>query len=79
MIIVNGTKTKVTADGSARWHAVVKFNRVLDIHDDVVKWKAFPRYWPFMKGIHRSTVNSPQKRPVTRNFDVFFDLRPNKL
>ena len=21
----------------------------------------------------------PAKKPVTRNFDVFFDLRPNKL
>ena len=23
------------------------------IHDDVVKWKHFPRYWPFVRGIHR--------------------------
>ena len=23
-------------------------------HDDVIKWKHFPRYWPFMRGIHRS-------------------------
>ena len=23
-------------------------------HDDVTKWKHFPRYWPFMRGIHRS-------------------------
>ena len=30
-------------------------------HDDVIKWKLFPRYWPFMRGIHRSPVNSPQK------------------
>ena len=30
-------------------------------HDDVIKWKHFPRYWPFMRGIHRSTVNSPHK------------------
>ena len=22
--------------------------------DDVIKWKHFPRYWPFMRGIHRS-------------------------
>ena len=39
-------------------------------HDDVIKWKYFPRYWPFVRGIHRS--------PVTRSFDVFFDLRLNK-
>ena len=27
--------------------------------DDVTKWKHFPRYWPFVRGIHRSPVNSP--------------------
>ena len=30
-------------------------------HDDVIKWKKFPRYWPFVRGIHRSPVNSPHK------------------
>ena len=29
--------------------------------DDVIKWKHFPRYWPFVRGIHRSPVNSPHK------------------
>ena len=33
----------------------------VSVHDDVIKWKHFPRY-----------------RPVTRSFDVFFDLRLNK-
>ena len=33
----------------------------LDKHDDVIKWKHFPRYWPFVRGIHRSPVNSPHK------------------
>ena len=28
----------------------------------------FPRFWPFVRGIRRS------QRPVTRIFDVFFDL-----
>ena len=31
------------------------------IHDDVIKWKHSPRYWPFVRGIHRSPVNSPHK------------------
>ena len=31
-------------------------------HDDVMKWKHFPRYWPFVRDIHRSPVNSPHKR-----------------
>ena len=30
-------------------------------HDDVFKWKHFPRYWPFDWGIHRWPVNSPHK------------------
>ena len=30
-------------------------------HDDVIKWKHFPRYWPFVRGIHKSPVNSPHK------------------
>ena len=32
-----------------------------DNHDDVIKWKHFPRYWPFVRGIHRSSVDSPHK------------------
>ena len=47
-------------------------------YDDVIKWKHFPRYWPFVWGIHRSPVNSLHNRPVTRSFDIFFDLRLNK-
>ena len=31
------------------------------IHDDVIKWKHFLRYWPFVRRIHRSPVNSPHK------------------
>ena len=34
-------------------------------HDDVIKWKHFPRYWPFMRGIHRSPVNSRTKASDT--------------
>ena len=30
-------------------------------HDDVIKWKPFPRYWPFVREIHRSLVNFPHK------------------
>ena len=31
----------------------------ISYHD--FKWKLFPRYWPFVQGIHRSSVNSPHK------------------
>ena len=30
-------------------------------HDDVIKWKHFPRHWPFVRGIHQSPLNSPGK------------------
>ena len=30
-------------------------------NDDVIKWKYFPRNWSFVRGIHRSPVNSPHK------------------
>ena len=54
------------------WHAHLVFERVfirtgagwtrrLCTHNGVIKWKHFPRYWPFVWGIHRSPVNSPHK------------------
>ena len=33
----------------------------ISCHDDVIKWKHSPRNWPFMRGIHRSPVNSLHK------------------
>ena len=45
--------------------------RQMQTHDDVIKWKHFPRYWPFVRGI-------PSQRPVTRSFDVIYDLCLNK-
>ena len=39
-----------------------KYHRVFfQTHDAVIKWKHFSRYWPFVRGIHRSPVNSPHK------------------
>ena len=40
------------------------------IHNDIIKWKQFPLYRTFVRGIHRS--------PVTQSFDVSFYLRLNK-
>ena len=44
-------------------HCVVmhSFVIVVSSHDDVIKWKHFPRHWPFVRGIPRSPVNSPHK------------------
>ena len=36
-------------------------SRVHFNHDDVIKWKHFPRYWPCVRGIHRYPVNSAHK------------------
>ena len=30
-------------------------------HDDVIKWKHFPRYWPFVWGIYWPPVNFPHE------------------
>ena len=32
-----------------------------DDHDDAIKWKHFLLYWPCVRGIHRSPLNSPHK------------------
>ena len=61
------------ADGPAKLGARRVMTKLWS-QDDVTKWKHFPRYWPFVWGIHRRPVNSPHKGPVTRSFDVFFDL-----
>ena len=43
------------------FHEIYTFLHILYTHDDVIKWKHFPRNWPFVRGIHRSPVNSPHK------------------
>ena len=30
-------------------------------YDGVIRWKPFPRYWPFVRVIHRSSVDSPHE------------------
>ena len=46
-------------------------------HNDVIKRKYFPRYWPFVLRIHWSPVNSPHKGQW-RGALIFFYLRLNK-
>ena len=43
---------------------------------DVIKWKHFPHYWPYVRGNHRSPWNF--QRAVVRSFGVVFDLHLNK-
>ena len=46
---------------SFRELCVVLCNICVCMHEDVIKWKPFPRYWPYVRGIHRSPVNFPHK------------------
>ena len=65
----------VTLDSSAMWadrRCYLAFFQYHPCHNDVIKWKHFPCYWPFVRGIRWT------QRLVTRTFDVFFDLCLNK-
>ena len=58
--VVNSFQSK------SRWWIVRAYlwdNESTLTHEDVIKWKHFPRNWPFVQGIHRSPVNSPHKGP----------------
>ena len=46
-------------------------------HGDVIQWKHFPRHWAFV-GEFTGHQWIPLTKPLTRSFDVFFDLRLNK-
>ena len=39
----------------------IEANAYIVQHGDVIKWKHFPRYWPFLRGIQRSPVNFPRE------------------
>ena len=47
-------------DTDCEWHDIDHVTLSF-MHDDVIKWKHFPRHWPFVRGIHWSPVNSPHK------------------
>ena len=51
-----------TVDILCATHSVI-FSRICSCswHNDVIKWKHFPRHWPFVRRIHRWPVNSPHK------------------
>ena len=40
------------------------------LHDDVIKLKLFPHYWPFVRGIHRSPAHEGTK---TSEYIFIFD------
>ena len=38
-----------------------KYGHIYFSHDDVIIWKHFLRYWPFVRGIHLPPVDCPHK------------------
>ena len=55
-------------------NSIWKIESSILVHDHVIKWKRFPRYWPFVSGIHRSPMDSPHEGPVTRDLMFSFML-----
>ena len=47
-------------------------------HGDVIKWKHFSALLALCAGNSPVPGEFPIRRPVTRSFDIFFDLRLNK-
>ena len=48
----------MTRSISTTWPSLTKHSSK---HDAIIKWKNFPRHWPFVRRIHRSQVNSSYK------------------
>ena len=50
----------ITHVWNIRWHSIADIwlyhKGELSTHDDVIKWKHFPRHWPFVRGIRRSPL-----------------------
>ena len=60
----SGLRTVVSilcrVSGVWTWQALIIMVSV-DVHDDVINWKLFPLFWPFVRRIHRWPMNSPHK------------------
>ena len=58
---INGRQTALVNNWNTRIWCPLNMGYWFRPRVDVIKWKHFPRYWPFVRGIHRSPVNSPHK------------------
>ena len=55
-------KKKIHVFSSSPWTLYeLDFFKETKNHGDVIKWKHFPCYWPFVRRIHQSPVNSTHK------------------
>ena len=43
------------------WFSMLTVISTHPVYGGVIKWKHFPRHWPFVRGIQRSPLNSPHK------------------
>ena len=59
------------------WESRLVFT--LHTHDDVIKWKHFPRYWPFVRLIHRSPVYFPHKGQCNTELWCFLWSAPEQM
>ena len=62
----NGTSLALNRDMTLSYDSYKKmietiWKPVALSHDDIIKWKHFLCYWPFVSGIHQSLVDSPHK------------------
>ena len=55
-VVISCNMVRVSQHGGCRWPGAWFI-----FHDDVIKWKHFPRYWRFVQGIRRSPGNSRTK------------------
>ena len=60
--------------GSLHWEPRMRTSRSSPpwVHCDVMTWKPIPHYWPFVKGIHGSSVVPLTKGSAMWSFDIFF-------
>ena len=56
---------------------VTFLHRKRAMHEDVIKWKLFPRCWPFVRGIYRTPVDSLHKASDVERW--FFLSAPEQM
>ena len=72
-----GTRTQTRRNEHSTWHSSVHslprtHQRCRVNNGDVMTWKHWPHYWPFVKGINRWPVNFSWKRSGYGGVVIFF-------
>ena len=74
-VLYHGNSNAISMSVALTSHGTTVAVKGTNSHDDVIKWKHFPCYWPFVRGI---TGGIRSQRPVMQNLDVSFDMPLNK-